>query len=262
MSDADSNPTLLQKWASAVAAGDWAAVEGVLAPSLSVNGVTRTRSSYIQELRSKQQITKLDLLIGNDEKPEIAARFLCNDPSEAVSQGEEWTEQGFYSFTDGSISSMQSMAGANTAGTHLPIKDEEASESTAAADLCKFYTDYIESINTLTMGEHFDTFCQDAVVHNYHSYTREEYKQMIESSFEEITGLHFTIEKLLVNTTGQQVAARLGFTGVPTKEFRGIPPTGKCVRFSEHAFYQLEQGRIRQVWSLLDLEAYRKSMAS
>lgn len=74
--------------------------------------------------------------------------------------------------------------------------------------------------------------------------------------------LGFTIERLVVNEEAQQVAARLGFTGVPIREFRGIAATGNAVRFREHAFYQLERGQIRQVWSLLDLAAYRASMAS
>lgn len=85
---------------------------------------------------------------------------------------------------------------------------------------------------------------------------------MIESSFDDIRGLHFSVEELVVDDDSAQIAARLGFTGLPVRSFRGIEPTGKEVRFSEHAYYKLHQGRIFWVTSLLDLEAYRTCMAN
>lgn len=205
------------------------------------------------------------MLIADDEMAEIAIRYTFPRSLQSLSQGEEWAEQALFSIVGDKISAVQTIAGANHFSN--PISYSESKEDTQTvkikkADLRKFYTAYIDSINTLTMREHFDEFCQDVVTHNYISYDRDEYRKMIESSFEEISGLRFTVERLIVNEEAQQVAARLGFTGVPTRTFRGIAPTGKSVKFSEHAFYQLEHGRIKQVWSLLDLASYRASIAS
>ncbi|XWW94751.1 hypothetical protein V2A60_002699 [Cordyceps javanica] len=262
-----SNQLIFSQWIVAIRKRDWEYAETFLATDVIVNENTMARRAYIQRLRNARfETASLDVCIADDEAAVIAARFVLSRPPEpTLGQGEEWTEQTLFSLVNGKISSIQVLAGPNQSA--VPGCADQSGEKTESAkalrtsELRKFYTRYIDSINTLTMRGHFDDFCQDTVTHNYINYSRDEYREMIESSFEDISGLHFTIESLIVNEEAQQVAARLGFTGVPTKEFRGIAPTGKPVRFGEHAFYQLEKGRIKQVWSLLDLEAYKSSIA-
>ncbi|KAJ6783273.1 hypothetical protein PWT90_06151 [Aphanocladium album] len=253
-------------WCDAIRNGAWDNAESFLATDVIVNGASTPRHVYIQQLMEANfETAHLDLCIIDDETFEIAARFLIPCPPEAISRDDEWTEQNLYSVVNGKISAIQILAGANKRNSSAPKNELKSKTWTRAllqaTELRKFYTEYIDSINALTMGNHFDAQCRDIVRHNYHDYGRDEYREMIESSFREISGLRFTIESLIVNEDTQQVAARLGFTGVPTKEFRGIPPTGSSVKFSEHAFYQLEEGRIKEVWSLLDLAAYRRSIA-
>ncbi|KAM3510547.1 hypothetical protein MY11210_005800 [Beauveria gryllotalpidicola] len=255
------------QWLDAVRNGDWDTAETFLADDVMVNGSSMAGHAYIQQLKDDNfETARLDLCIVDDERAELAARFVFRRSPEPLDEDKEWTAQTFFSFANDKISAVQALAGANNSAG--PEPNGEANQETAlpralkSSDLRKFYTEYIDSINTRTMRDRFDEFCPGVVVHNYFSYVRRQYRGLIESSFEEISGLRFTIERLIVNEEAQQVAARLAFTGVPTKNFRGIAPTGNPVSFSEHGFYQLEEGRIKQVWSLLDLAAYQASIAS
>ncbi|KAM0744348.1 hypothetical protein ACQRIT_001662 [Beauveria bassiana] len=260
---------IFSEWLDALRNGDWGNAETFVADDVIVNGSSTAGHAYIQELKDDNfQTARLDLCIVDDERAELAARFVFpRSPEPALlDEDKEWTAQTFFSFANDKISAVQALAGANNSAGPEP-NHGEANQETAlpktlkTEDLRKFYTEYIDSINTRTMRDRVDEFCPGVVVHNYFSYVQRQYRGLIESSFDEISGLRFTVERLIVSEEAQQVAARLAFTGVPTKKFRGIAPTGKPVSFSEHAFYQLEGGRIRQVWSLLDLAAYRASIA-
>lgn len=267
MSSFQSASLVFSTWSAANRSCEWDVAESLLAPDVIVNGASTTGHAYIQKLRDEKfESSILDICIVDDEKPEIAARFLVPNSTEPISEGEEWTQQNLYTVANGKISVIQELTGTNNIADPISKPGSQAKTTGAttlgATELRRFYTEYIDSINTLTMADHFDRFCHDSVTHNYHSYGRDEYREMIESSFEDISGLHFTIEGLIVNEESQRLAARLGFTGVPTQEFRGIPPTGRAVKFSEHAFYQIQDGRITQVWSLLDLAAYQASMGA
>ncbi|OAR01860.1 hypothetical protein LLEC1_01796 [Akanthomyces lecanii] len=266
MKNSKSIQHIFSEWNMAIRSGDWHRAETFLAADVIVNHSSMARHAYVQKLQhDKFQTARLDMCIFDDNSADIAARYTFPSSSESLNQGEEWTEQTLFTIISDKISVIETLAGANSC-TNV-VSDEKAqvnlqTRKAQSSDLRKFYNEYIGSINALTMREHFHDFCQDVVTHNFVKYGRDDYREMIESSFKEISGLRFTIERLIVNAEDQRVAARLGFTGVPTKEFRGIAPTGNSVVFSEHAFYQLEQGRIKQVWSLLDLASYRASLAS
>lgn len=266
MEDSRNMQQIFSEWALAIQNSDWQRAETFLAADVIVNRSSMTAHAYLQKLQVREfQTAHLDMYIFDENLAEIAARFMFPSSPEPLSKGEEWTEQTLFIIVGDKISVVETLAGANNCPNPDSIekpKRIQGDRTVESSDLRKFYTEYIDSINALTMREHFDEFCQDVVTHNYLEHGRDEYREMIESSFKEISGLHFTIERLIVNDENQQVAARLGFTGVPTKEFRGIAPTGNSVVFSEHAFYQLERGRIKQVWSLLDLASYRASIAS
>lgn len=256
---------IFSEWTMAIQNGDWHRAEAFLAADVIVNRSSMTAHAYVQKLqKDKFQTARLDLCIFDDSSADIAARYTFPSSPEPLNQGEEWTEQTLFTIVGDRISVIETLADTNNCpdlGSGQESKMSLRAGKAESPDLRKFYTEYIDSINALTMREHFDEFCQNMVTHNYLKYGRDEYREMIESSFKEISGLHFTIERLIVNEKDQQIAARLGFTGVPTKEFRGIAPTGNGAVFSEHAFYQLDQGRIKQVWSLLDLASYRASIA-
>lgn len=84
---------------------------------------------------------------------------------------------------------------------------------------------------------------------------------MIQSSKDAIPDLHFSIDTLIYDEASQKLAVRLLFTGTPTGTIAGIQPTGKSVNFSELVFYQLENGLIKRVWSLVDWDSVRQQMS-
>ena len=51
------------------------------------------------------------------------------------------------------------------------------------------------------------------------------------------------------------VASRLDFNCTPRGEFVGLPVNGKRVSFSENVFYRFRDGKVEEVWSVIDKAA-------
>ncbi|WP_339482125.1 MULTISPECIES: ester cyclase [unclassified Pseudomonas] len=51
------------------------------------------------------------------------------------------------------------------------------------------------------------------------------------------------------------MAARLAFNCTPAGELLGLAVNGARIAFTENVFYAFEDGRIREVWSIIDKEA-------
>lgn len=76
---------------------------------------------------------------------------------------------------------------------------------------------------------------------------------MLEDNFEQIPNLHFEIQILVAEPP--HIAARLWFDVTPKGQFLGIPVNGRRVTFAENAFYEFREGRIQEVWSVIDKAA-------
>jgi len=79
------------------------------------------------------------------------------------------------------------------------------------------------------------------------------YRAMLEADFRAIPDLAFVIELLAVDPP--HVAARLRFDCAPRGGFLGLPINGRRVTFAENVFYRFEEGRIAEVWSVIDKTA-------
>jgi len=79
------------------------------------------------------------------------------------------------------------------------------------------------------------------------------YRAMLERDFSEIPDLYFNIHLLVSDSA--RVASRLGFVCTPKGIFLGLPVNGKKVSFTENVFYQFREGKIEQVWSVIDKAA-------
>ena len=121
------------------------------------------------------------------------------------------------------------------------------------------YRAYLDALNGRRLDD-LDQFVHDQVVYNDRPITRQQYAQMIAEDVRKIPDLYFTIG--LCITADDVVACRLWFDCSPEYEFAGITPTGRSVTFAEHVFYRFRDGRIEQVWSLIDTNAVRDQMAS
>jgi predicted ester cyclase len=79
------------------------------------------------------------------------------------------------------------------------------------------------------------------------------YRAMLERDFEAIPDLRFEIA--LVVSEPPVIASRLSFDCTPVGDLFGIPVNGKRVQFTEHVFYRFAEGRIRNVFSVIDKAA-------
>jgi predicted ester cyclase len=79
------------------------------------------------------------------------------------------------------------------------------------------------------------------------------YREMLEGDFRAIPDLHFAIQLLV--SEPPHVASRLSFDCTPKGLLFGLPVNGKRVSFTENVFYEFRDGRIANVWSVIDKAA-------
>jgi predicted ester cyclase len=85
------------------------------------------------------------------------------------------------------------------------------------------------------------------------------YRAMLERDVSDIPDLVFNIELLAVDPP--LVAARLRFDCAPRGIFLGLPVNGRRVSFAENVFYQFRDGKIADVWSIIDKAAIEAQLA-
>ncbi|MDF0519696.1 ester cyclase [Bradyrhizobium yuanmingense] len=116
-------------------------------------------------------------------------------------------------------------------------------------DLADIYRAYITCLNGRdwpALGQ----FVHDDAAHNARPLGLEGYRAMLEQDVREIPDLQFQIEMLICDPP--RIAARLKFDCTPAGTFLGLAVNGRRVSFCENAFYEFQDGKIRQVWSVID----------
>ena len=119
-------------------------------------------------------------------------------------------------------------------------------------DLSALYRDYIACLNEQNWPE-LKNFVHEDVSHNGRRIGISGYREMLEQDFQDIPDLHFTIQLLMCDPP--YIACRLGFDCTPKGNFLGLDVNGKRVSFTENVFYEFRQGKIVQVWSVIDKAA-------
>ena len=120
------------------------------------------------------------------------------------------------------------------------------------AYLSRIYRDYIDCLNRrdwINLGK----FVHDEASHNGQRVGITGYREMLERDFREIPDLHFDIELLISDPP--HIASRLRFKCAPTEKFLDLPINGRRISFTENVFYEFRDGRIIQVWSVIDKAA-------
>lgn len=125
-------------------------------------------------------------------------------------------------------------------------------------DLLAVYRDYLACLNARRWDE-LERFVGEEVVHNGRLLGLRGYRAMLEADIEAIPDLRYVPEILIADD--RVVSCRLLFHCTPQREFLGFAPTGGRVSFSEHVFYAFREGRITEVWSLIDREAVRAQLS-
>jgi predicted ester cyclase len=120
-------------------------------------------------------------------------------------------------------------------------------------DLRATYNEYIETLNNQGY-KRLAPFVHDNMIHNDSKpMSPDAYGQMILDTIQDFPGFRFHVEMLTVEQPGNAgdgtVAARLRLSYAPL----GTRTEAERVVFYEHVFYRFELGKIRRVWSLVDL---------
>jgi steroid delta-isomerase-like uncharacterized protein len=63
--------------------------------------------------------------------------------------------------------------------------------------------------------------------------------------------IHVAVEDVI--TEGDKVVCRDTVTGTHQGEYRGLPPTGKSVRYNEIFIVRFAGGRIAEIWGVVDV---------
>lgn len=127
------------------------------------------------------------------------------------------------------------------------------------AEMESLYRRYISYLNDRRADE-LGKFVHEELTYNGKPMTRLGYQNLIAGNIAAIPDLYFNIHLLIAD--GDQIACRLRFDCTPQSEFLGLQPNGKFISFSEHVFYRFRDGKIYEVWSLLDRSAIEKQLAS
>ena len=68
----------------------------------------------------------------------------------------------------------------------------------------------------------------------------------------------FVIEDFIQQ--GDRLAARVTLEGTHRADFAGIPATGKRMKVYDFAMYRIVDGKITDIWSLIDMQAMRDQL--
>ena len=121
-----------------------------------------------------------------------------------------------------------------------------------AASLADIYRGYIDCLNRQDFAA-LGQFVGDSACHNGRQIGLSGYRAMLERDFGQIPDLQFAIALLVCERP--HVASRLQFDCTPRGEFLGLAVNGRRVRFTENVFYRINEGKIVDVWSIIDRAA-------
>lgn len=119
-------------------------------------------------------------------------------------------------------------------------------------DLSDIYRSYIACLNRQDWPN-LGQFVHEEARYNDGLIGLSGYRTMLEGDFRAIPDLHFNIQLLICEPP--RVASRLRFDCTPTGLLFGLPVNGRRVSFTENVFYEFRDGRIAQVWSVIDKAA-------
>jgi predicted ester cyclase len=119
-------------------------------------------------------------------------------------------------------------------------------------ELAAAYREYIACLNRQDWPN-LGRFVDDDVIRNGVRFGLAGYRAMLQRDSKQIPDLHFGIQMLICEPP--YVASRLDFDCTPSGTFLGLPINGKKISFSENVFYEMRQGKIHEVWSVIDKSA-------
>lgn len=83
-------------------------------------------------------------------------------------------------------------------------------------------------------------------------------KARAKSLFDAFPDIEFGVEDLVQQN--DRLAARVTLQGTQRREFAGIPATAKRMKVYDFAIYRIADGKITDIWSLIDMQAMREQL--
>lgn len=72
--------------------------------------------------------------------------------------------------------------------------------------------------------------------------------------------LHVAVEDVIAD--GDKLAFRNTVTGTHRGDYRGLPPTGKSVKYDEIFIFRFAEGRIAEIWGVVDLLSQMRQLGA
>jgi predicted ester cyclase len=119
-------------------------------------------------------------------------------------------------------------------------------------ELSALYRAYIACLNARDWAR-LGRFVDEDARHNGRAFGLAGYRAMLERDFQEIPDLRFEIDRLVADPP--MIAARLRFDCSPKATFLGLAVNGRRIAFTENVFYEFRNGKIVEVWSVIDKTA-------
>lgn len=82
--------------------------------------------------------------------------------------------------------------------------------------------------------------------------------QIVQRWKEAFPDLAFEVQEVIAE--GDRASARLVYRGTQRGEWKGIPATGRRVEVHEMLFFRFEEGRIAEVWEVVDEHSLRQQL--
>lgn len=115
-----------------------------------------------------------------------------------------------------------------------------------------FYRAYLDCLNRQDWDA-LGRYVADDVKHNGRPFGLSGYRSMLIRDFEDIPDLRFVIDRLACDSP--LIAARLLFNCSPKGYFLGLKINGRRISFAENVFYEVKDGKIADVLSVIDKTA-------
>jgi predicted ester cyclase len=119
------------------------------------------------------------------------------------------------------------------------------------------YRAYIDALNGRRLDD-LGRYVHDRLTYNGEEWTLDRYRSLLAEDVRTVPDLRYEIRLLVAGP--DHVACRLWFDCTPRRPFLGIDTGGRRVAFTEHVFYRFRDGRIADVWSLIDTDGVRRQL--
>lgn len=120
-----------------------------------------------------------------------------------------------------------------------------------------FFHRYLDTLNDHDF-DRLESFLHHDLTVNGEDLPRDQLIAELKGHVDAVPDLTWQVQNLAVD--GNQVAASFLNSGIPVKEWLGARPTGAKVRYAEHIFHRIRDGRFHQLNFLLDAWSIQKQL--